>query len=180
MFDPGQLGVHYRLLGAVLLQVLEAFFATRPERFLNRPFICRSAKTLKTGRMKCPLHPLHATVPGTVRPVRISRRAAWLLAACALWTALPARADKGDHERARDAVQSGQALALPELLERLQRTHPGQVLEIELERDDGRWVYEVKLLQPGGQVVKLAIDARTAEVLKQRFKGAPPTQGPAR
>jgi Predicted membrane protein len=104
----------------------------------------------------------------------------WLLAACVLWMALLAHADESDHERARDAVQSGQALALPVLLERLQRSHPGQVLEIELERDDGRWVYEVKLLQPGGQVVKLAIDARTAEVLKQRFKGAPPTQGPAR
>jgi uncharacterized membrane protein YkoI len=164
----------------VPLQALEAFFATRPERFLNRLFISGSAKTRETGRMTYPPRLLHATAPGTVRPAFTSRRAAWLLAACALWAASLARADEGDHVRARDAVQSGQALALPELLERLQRTHPGQVLEIELERDDGRWVYEVKLLQPGGQVVKLAVDARTAEVLKQRPKGPPPTQGPAR
>ncbi|MDZ5455228.1 PepSY domain-containing protein [Azohydromonas lata] len=130
--------------------------------------------------MTYPLRLLPATVPGTVRPARISRRAVWLLAACALGAASPVRAGEGDHERARDAVQSGQALALPVLLERLQRTHPGQVLELELERDDGRWVYEVKLLQPGGQVVKLAVDAATAEVLKQRPKGPSPMQGPAR
>lgn len=130
--------------------------------------------------MTYPPRLLHATVPRTVQPARVSQRAAWLLAACVLWAALLAHAGESDHERARDAVQSGQALALPVLLERLQRTHPGQVLEIELERDDGRWVYEVKLLQPGGQVVKLAVDARTAEVLEQRPKGPPPTQGPAR
>ncbi|NML18554.1 PepSY domain-containing protein [Azohydromonas caseinilytica] len=130
--------------------------------------------------MKDPPRLLHATVPVTARPARISQRAARLLAACALGTALLAHAGAGDHESARDAVQSGQALALPVLLERLQRTYPGQVLELELERDDGRWVYQVKLLQPGGQVVKLAVDARTAEVLKQHPKGPPPTQGPAR
>lgn len=158
------------------LQALEAFFATRPERFLNRLFIRGSAKTMKTGRMEYPPRLLRATVSGAVRPARISRRAPWLLAACALCAALSAPADEGDHERARDAVQSGQALALPVLLERLQRTHPGQVLELELERDDGRWVYEVKLLQPGGQVVKLAVDARTAEVLKQRTKGPRPAR----
>jgi uncharacterized membrane protein YkoI len=54
------------------------------------------------------------------------------------------------------------------------------VLELELERDDGRWIYEIKLLQPGGQVLKLEVDARTAAVLKQRRKGAPPPEGTAR
>ena len=53
-------------------------------------------------------------------------------------------------------------LPLPTLLERLQRTHPGQVLELELERDDGRWIYEVKLLQADGQLLKLELDAGTA------------------
>ncbi len=130
--------------------------------------------------MECLPPLLHATAPGTVRPARIRRRAAWLVAAGTLCAGFLAHAGEGDHERARDAVQSGQALALPVLLERLQRTHPGQVLEIELERDGGRWVYELKLLQPGGQVLKLAVDARTAEVLKQRPKGPQPMQGTAR
>lgn len=75
-----------------------------------------------------------------------------------------------DHERARTAVQAGEILPLQTLLERVQRTHPGQVLELELERDDGRWIYELKLLQAGGQLLKLEVDAATGEVLKARRK----------
>jgi uncharacterized membrane protein YkoI len=93
---------------------------------------------------------------------------------------LAARAGEADHERARAAVRAGEVLPLPTLLERLQGSYPGQVLELELERDDGRWIYEIKLLQPGGQVLKLEVDARTAAVLKQRRKGAPPPEGTAR
>ena len=83
---------------------------------------------------------------------------------------------KGDHDRARAAVQAGDVLPLPTLLERLQRTHPGKVLELELEFEDdvdgervvgrksGRWIYEVKLLQADGQLLKLEVDAATARV----------------
>jgi uncharacterized membrane protein YkoI len=78
--------------------------------------------------------------------------------------------DQRDHERARAAVQAGEVLPLPTLLERLQRTHPGQVLELELEREDGRWIYEVKLLQAGGQLLKLEVDAATGQVLQARRK----------
>ncbi len=74
--------------------------------------------------------------------------------------------DSGDHERARAAVEAGQVLPLPTLLERLRRTHPGQVLELELERDDGRWIYEIKLLRANGQLLKLDVDAATAQVLQ--------------
>lgn len=85
--------------------------------------------------------------------------------------------DQRDQERARAAVQAGEVLPLPTLLERLSRTHPGQVLELELERDDGRWIYEVKLLQAGGQLLKLDVDAATGQVLgvkrKQTDKARP-------
>ncbi len=78
-----------------------------------------------------------------------------------------------DHERARAAVQAGQVLPLATLLQQLQRSHPGQVLEVELERDDGRWIYELKLLQGGGQILKLELDAATGQVLKARSRPAP-------
>lgn len=76
-----------------------------------------------------------------------------------------------DHERARAALRAGEVLPLATLLERLQRSHPGRVLAVELERDNGRWVYEVKLLQADGQLLKLALDARSGELLSQRRKG---------
>lgn len=86
-----------------------------------------------------------------------------------LWLPAPARAsDKVDHDRARQAVQSGQVLPLRTVLERLEREAPGQVLEVELEHEHGQWVYEIKVLQADGRVVKLLLDARDARVLKRR------------
>ncbi|WOB10648.1 PepSY domain-containing protein [Piscinibacter gummiphilus] len=74
----------------------------------------------------------------------------------------------GDHDRARAAVQAGEVLPLKTVLERVARSHPGEVLEVELEQEDGRWVYEIRLLQPGGRLVKLEVDAATAEVLRSK------------
>lgn len=74
--------------------------------------------------------------------------------------------DEHDHDRARRAVQAGEVLPLQEVLARLARRQPGQVLEVELEREDGRWVYEIKLLKPDGRRVKLQLDARDGSPLR--------------
>ncbi|TNF60739.1 MAG: peptidase [Burkholderiales bacterium] len=79
----------------------------------------------------------------------------------------PAHADS-DQDRARAAVQAGQVLPLRTVLERIEREHPGQVLEVELEDEDGRWIYEVRLLQPAGRLVRLELDAASGEVLRRR------------
>lgn len=88
-----------------------------------------------------------------------------VLGAALVWPL--AHADS-DHDRARAALQAGQVLPLKTVLERLERTQPGQVLEVELEHEKGQWVYEIKLLRPGGQLVKLQLDARSADTLSQR------------
>lgn len=74
--------------------------------------------------------------------------------------------DRGDHDRARQAVQSGQVLPLPAVLERLQREVPGQVLEVELEQERGTWIYEIKLITPAGELTKVELDAGSAKVLR--------------
>lgn len=79
-----------------------------------------------------------------------------------------AQADPGDHDRARAALQAGEVLPLATVLQRVAQSHPGDVLEVELEREHGRWIYELKLLQRGGALLKLAVDARTGEVLQAR------------
>ena len=112
---------------------------------------------------------------------------AFALATGALLSIPAAADDPGDHERARAALQAGQILLLQKVLERVQRSHPGDVLEVELEREDGRWVYELKLLQRGGSLLRLDVDARTAEVLRSRQRAqpeaassAPPASVPAK
>lgn len=73
-----------------------------------------------------------------------------------------------DHDRAREAVRSGEVMPLGQVLERIAPLHPGQVLEVELEREGGRWVYELRLLAADGRLLRLELDARTAEVLRVR------------
>ncbi len=90
------------------------------------------------------------------------------LAAVLAWPL--AHADS-DQDRARAAVQAGQVLPLKTVLERLERDHPGQVLEVELESEGDHWVYEVKLLQASGRLVKLEIDATSGAVLQRRDRG---------
>lgn len=86
--------------------------------------------------------------------------------------------DEPDHERARAAVAAGNVLPLATGLAKLQRSHPGQVLDLELEKEDGRWVYEIKLLQANGQLVKLEMDAATGELIRiKRRAGPDPRRG---
>lgn len=79
-----------------------------------------------------------------------------------------------DHDRARAALQAGEVLPLQKVLDQVQRSHPGEVLEVELEHEEGRWVYELKLLQTGGRLIRLDVDAKTAQVLRSRPRQLPP------
>lgn len=77
---------------------------------------------------------------------------------------------RGDHDRARQALEAGEVLPLRTLLERVERDHAGQIMEVELEREAAGWIYEIKLLKSGGALVKLKIDARTGVVLGSKEK----------
>lgn len=91
-----------------------------------------------------------------------------LLLAGALFSALAgtARADEDDHARAREALERGEILPLLTILQRATGHRPGEVVEVELERDDGRWLYELKLLTPEGVLVEMELDAATGALLE--------------
>lgn len=98
-------------------------------------------------------------------------RQAVLLGLIGFWlfgpASAPARADgRQDHEIARQALAAGEILPLRTVLEKIQREHRGEVLEVELERESGRWIYEVKMLRADGGINKLLIDARNAALLE--------------
>lgn len=98
------------------------------------------------------------------------RNAVWKWVGWALLTGLvaPGAWADSDHDRARAALVAGEVLPLTEVLQRVARQHPGHVLEVELEREHGRWVYELKLLQGDGGVLKLEVDAGDGTVLRRR------------
>ena len=90
------------------------------------------------------------------------------LVVAALAVAPSYASDGHDHDRARQALEAGEVLPLRAILDRVERDYPGQVMEVELERKDERWIYEVKVLRTGGALVKLKIDGRTGNVLGAR------------
>jgi uncharacterized membrane protein YkoI len=87
-----------------------------------------------------------------------------LLLIALMGAAAPARAAAPDHDRARSAVEAGHIRPLQEILAEVRRQVPGRMLDARLQQN-GRWVYEVILLQADGQVVAVTVDARTAQVL---------------
>ena len=94
-------------------------------------------------------------------------RRALLGLAIALTLIAPAVADgRQDHEVARRALAAGEILPLAVVLERIGREHRGEVLEVELEHEDERWIYEVKMLRRDGGINKLIVDARDGRLLE--------------
>ena len=97
----------------------------------------------------------------------------WMMLAM-LGTRVSYAADNADHERARQAVEAGDVLPLRTILDRVEREYPGQVMEVELDREKGECVYEVKLLRKGGALMKLKILARDGTILDFKEKNDKP------
>ena len=100
----------------------------------------------------------------------------WLLSGLALCMlgAFPLlRADErnhGDHAMALQALEQGRVLPLRTVLEKVERDYQGQALKVEFEQDDGRFIYEIRLLQSDGRMAKLKVDAVDGRVLDIRRK----------
>ncbi|MEZ5719767.1 MAG: PepSY domain-containing protein [Burkholderiaceae bacterium] len=83
------------------------------------------------------------------------------------------RADErnhGDHAMALQALEQGRVLPLRTVLEKVERDYQGQALKVEFEQDDGRFIYEIRLLQSDGRMVKLKVDAVDGKVLDSKRK----------
>ena len=97
----------------------------------------------------------------------------WMMLAMS-GTGVSYAADNSDHERARQAVEAGDVLPLRTILDRVEGEYPGQVMEVELDREKGEWVYEIKLLRKGGALMKLKIQARDGTILGFKEKPGKP------
>lgn len=72
----------------------------------------------------------------------------------------------GDHEQARRLKEAGEILPLESIIEKARVAHPGRVIEAELERRRGNYVYDVELVDRDGVVWELRFDAGTGELLE--------------
>lgn len=102
---------------------------------------------------------------------RTIRRHAVAAGLCALGAlaVTPLAADRDrDHERARRAVESGEALPLADILNRVRPELGGEVIDVSFERKGERWVYEFKVIGPAGRLAKVYVDAASAQIVKRK------------
>lgn len=128
----------------------------------------RNRGALSVGAAEPALSGPFSLGPAAVRDASPMRRSL-LLSPLLLLPALAARADdRRDHERARAALAAGEIRPPAELLAEVERRYAGLVIEAELEREDGRWVYEIRILPSSGRVFELRRDGATGALLRSR------------
>jgi uncharacterized membrane protein YkoI len=71
-----------------------------------------------------------------------------------------------DQDQVLDAVKRGEIKPLVDVLPVVEKAAPGRVVKVEVERRQGRIVYELKIVEPNGRVREVYIDATTLEILK--------------
>lgn len=97
------------------------------------------------------------------------RRILLCLVAAAMLPGAPAVADDDDNDdmrAARAAMAAGEIRPLADLLAQVEAQCDGRFVEMELDHDDGRWIYEIKLLGPSGDVAELEYDAHDLTLLE--------------
>ena len=74
-----------------------------------------------------------------------------------------------DHEMARRLVQSGEILPLERILDN-EKVRGRKLLEVELKRKHGVYVYEVEVVNARGEVIELRFDAKTGQMLREKVE----------
>ena len=76
------------------------------------------------------------------------------------------RRRREEQERARRALAEGRIRPLTEILALVQPQLGGEVIGVELDEEDGVYVYEIKVLTPHGRRREVEVDAATGRILK--------------
>lgn len=77
--------------------------------------------------------------------------------------------ESDQHESMR-LVEQGDILPLQQILDLLGREQVGRVLEVELESEHGRYIYEIELLGEDGRVLEYEIDAASGEIISRKLE----------
>lgn len=85
-----------------------------------------------------------------------------------IFLAGPAQADKDiDQAEAQALREQGVILPLADILENIQKTRPGRIMEVELEKKYSRYIYEIEIADSNGKVWELKIDASNGALISQ-------------
>ena len=71
-----------------------------------------------------------------------------------------------DHNAAKDLREAGEILSLEQIIEKAKKYTSGRILEAELEKERGQFIYEIEILDDEGVVWELKYNAKTGELIK--------------
>ena len=103
--------------------------------------------------------------------MQVSQKVVLFCAAISVGTALAVSAAEVE-ENAVDignAIKSGDILPLEQVIDRATAEYPGTITEIELGSSDGRYTYEIDVVDDAGVKRELQLDAKTAELLSAKL-----------
>jgi uncharacterized membrane protein YkoI len=107
--------------------------------------------------------------------MRLRRDLTMMALVVALVAAAPQLADAGDRDElrrdeVRRAVETGQIRSLADILKAVREKLPGEVAGVEIDRKDGRWRYEFRVVDGQGRLFEVYIDARSGEIERIKEK----------
>jgi uncharacterized membrane protein YkoI len=153
---------HNRSIGSEWRRRIQLRFSMRL-RYFAKPLNDRQAATRESTRsltMKT-----FRTTPIIASAIIVA------LASTAVFSTDMANADgRLRQNEVRQLRESGKILPMEEILARVRKIQPGEVVEIELERKKESYVYEVKVIDDKSAIHKLEVDAGNGEVLRRKEK----------
>jgi uncharacterized membrane protein YkoI len=114
----------------------------------------------------------HARVKTTSKPMRRVPSAAGFALAIALagLPAAAARADGHEQDELHRAVERGEIRSLADILAAIRDQLPGEVAGVEVERKNGHWIYEFRVVNGHGRLFEVRVDARSAVIERVKEK----------
>lgn len=73
-------------------------------------------------------------------------------------------------DQIRQARQQGHIRPLRWIMAQLKNTYPGRLLKAKVIQRNGRYLYTLGILQPNSYLIRLVVDANTAQILKARTR----------
>lgn len=99
---------------------------------------------------------------------QMTRTTAALVLIAGLLLISPAFADSIDPARVRALVERGEILPLEKIMKINEGHLVGRIIEVELERERGGYLYEIKVLPPDGRYREFKIDARSGQIVRRK------------
>lgn len=103
-------------------------------------------------------------------PSHLRALALMIAVATAMLPPTAGAAERRDHDAARRAVQAGEIRPLAEILAQIRDKLPGEVVGVEVERRNDRWLYELRTVDRAGRLFEVHVDGNSGSIERVREK----------